>query len=211
MNLRHTLLAVLMIVSLTSCNRVLLGIYGIKKPKHQTDEQIIKYAHKHNYDKYSIYKINNNYRSFIDTVGKNINAGEYKLKTLQKQYYQPLQYLLFDSTGSLIVHSVNCDMGGNMINLQWNAEGQFDVFPPIPQSTVYKHFKLGELQKHITQLNNTTVNNNETYSYTCVVFWNILMGRHSRRLVNLALQNLKLANGAKVNVILINNDNLYYK
>lgn len=176
-----------------------------------SDEEIVKYAQKHKYDKYSIYKTNSDYKSFIDTIGKNINTTEYELKTLQKQYYQPLQYLLFDSTGNLIVHSVNCDVGGNMINLQWNAEGQFDVFPPIPRSTVYRYFKLSELQKHITQLNKAPTDANGTYSYTCVVFWDMFMGRHSRRLVKLALENLKLAYGAKVNVILINNDNLYYK
>lgn len=208
MNLRYTLLAVLMIVSLTSCKGVLLGIYGIKKPKHQTDEQIIRYAKHHKLKKQNIYKLNADYEQFVyDNFSNYTDTSlQYKIKT--KQFLQPMQYMLFDNKGNLIVHSVNCDAGG-FPNLKWNRDDAYAKFPPMPLSEVDSTFQLQQLSKHIDVIK--TIGATDNADYTCVIFWNKFIGRQSRRLIRYALNNIEAERkkGTSITVLLVNNDNIY--
>ncbi|MEZ5016546.1 MAG: hypothetical protein R2800_05795 [Flavipsychrobacter sp.] len=201
-------------LSLSSCSKVLLGIYGIKSAKPMSNKEVGRVAQKNGYSLYSIYTLDSSYNqlvhSDIDFQGVNDSDKIYKVLNFKKQLSQPLQYMLFDASGKLIVHSVNCHTGG-FPNLKWDREQAFQQFPPVPLSSVDSTFTMDDLKKYLHVVN---VNGgSQSYDYQCVVFWNRFMGRQSKRLVKLALSNLKQAElkGKKVRVHLVNNEHYFYQ
>jgi hypothetical protein len=53
------------------------------------------------------------------------------------------------------------------------------------------------------------LSNYNSASYNVVVYWNIFMGRQSRRLIRQIKGNCKLAEDETVNIIFANNDEFY--
>ncbi len=184
-------------------------MYGFKKHKNLTDEQIVRYAKKHNFNNYNIYKTSDSYEPFIKELKPTAKDTADNNKALRKALYPPLQYMLFGSTGKIIFLTINFYAGG-FPNLQWNRDGAFEQFPPRPlvpfeDNGIY----FQQIQPHVSALDTST--SSAKYDYTCVVFWDRFMGRQSNRLIKYALKNIEeeRKKGTKINVLLVNNDNMY--
>lgn len=207
--MRNSIIAILVLLICSSCGKTAMKMYGFKKHKNLTDEQIVRYAKKHNFNNYNIYKTSDSYEPFIKELKPTDKDTADNNKALRKALSQPLQYMLFDSTGKLIVHTINCYAGG-FPNLQWNRDGAFEQFPPRPlvpfeDNGIY----FQQIQPHVSALDTST--SSAKYDYTCIVFWDRFMGRQSNRLIKYALKNIEeeRKKGTKINVLLVNNDNMY--
>ncbi len=205
-------IAIILILMLaTSCSKILIITYGIKEAKVVTDEQISLYAKEHGFDTLNIYSLSTDYKQFFTDTNSLITGTSQKIcmtDNLKYRLSQPLQYLLFDKDGHLLVHSTNCHAGG-FPNLKWNKDGAFEQFPPIPLSDVDSSFEFKTMLPYFTPVAAKPLS--DSTDYTCVVFWNKFMGRQSTRLVKYVQRNLEIParKNTAINVLLVNDDNYF--
>jgi len=208
-------LSILLLSTFLSCKTIFLTAYGIKSEKFLTDDQIIALAHKHKFDQYSLAKLKDDYKQFLLQMKKDTSANlvapgntRYASSTAHDMG-QPLQYMLFNKDDQLISYFINCYAKG-FPNLKWNKGGIFDVFPPRSQSPIDTAVSWSSLQAHFIWLTpkQTGLNSN----YTCVVYWDHLMGRQSRRLIKTVLRNYKTYDPKEsIHLVFVNNDNYFYE
>lgn len=184
-----------------------MGLYGIKEPHAVSEQEILSYANKHGFGSLDIYRLRPKYEKYLDDKfpDTSINpSGSVCATGMKKRLIQPIQYMLFDRWGKLMVHTVNCNAGG-FPNLNWNTGGAFEIFPPQSLDVVDSTFSIDELYPFFDPIEITRRRLGEA-EYECVIFWNKFMGRQSRRLIEYAIENAK---GHDVRFYLVNNDDLY--
>lgn len=188
----------LLFLNLVSCKTLLKTLYGIHPQNNINTERINSF--------YSALPIKEFQKVILDTSYlKWINLN-FKTDSIQAYYHiQPLQALYFDSTNNMVSFHVNCNAGG-FPNLQWNRNDIFGIFPPITQTKVDTLFDLNAFIKMVLPKNQKS----RTYDYTVIIFWNFFLERQAKRLINQVLNNLNLTD-KKVDIIFVNNDNLYLK
>lgn len=209
MNLRIITLFTLLIIAgigLTSCNRVLLIAYGMKgEPKKLTEKQISERAKKWDIPTSQLYELDT--KLLIDHF-KKFDSLKLNQDSRINNYMQPLQICYYNKEGKLISWFVNCNAGG-FPNLNWNQSGSFNnAFPPSPTLTSID--SLLNLQQHIgiTRPTQFAENHNNSISeYTVVIYWNLFMGRQSKRMIQLVQKNMLMYDAAKLRVLYVNNDN----
>ncbi len=200
--LSKLILGILLLSSLQSCNSILLGVMGIKKPTVLTPEEILVHGEVYGIPRSESYEMDSSYFSVaaaLDTI---------RYKRDQKNLMQPLQALYFDASGSLISYSVNCSVGG-FPNLKWNRYGAFDQFPAAKSVELDTMNTLNNHLLHINPLNNAPFPDLRTYDYTVLVYWCRFMGRQSKRLVRIVQDNVRLGEGKKIMVLYVNTDNFW--
>ncbi|MCF8298266.1 MAG: hypothetical protein K9J13_12035 [Saprospiraceae bacterium] len=198
------ILLMLIIFSLSGCMLMIKTTFGIQDPKIITNAETIKYAEKFKIPIEDNFSLDTTYFDFILSLDTNI------YKSQIKNHYQPLQALYFDSLGNLCRYYINCYAGG-FPNLKWNRNGKLNTFPPAEQAPIDS---IINLFKQLTFLNNCCNSDIITLTnlkpdYTVVVYWNHFMRRHSKRLIKLIKSNCELANGEKIKLIFVNNDNAF--
>jgi hypothetical protein len=193
MHILKILLGSTIIISGFSCS----ALYGIK-PQKKVDQSKINTF-------YSQLTLKNFQSAVVDSTFITSVKNVLKNDSAQINYHlQPLQAFYFDSKDSLISYHVNCNAGG-FPNLQWNRGNVFDVFPPITQTKPTQLFGLNSI-KSAAKLDKPIVETKP--EYTVVVFWDLMLERQSKRLIDEIEKNLMLTN-KKTDLILINNDGLY--
>lgn len=203
MKISRAIFPVLLIFNLiyfTGCSVISSSIYGMKSFKPRNEECIKKYADKYNISAASMCVLDTSYLGFI----KNIDTVQ---KYNAKNHYQPLQVLYFDQAGNLISFHNNCHAGG-FPNLKWNRDGILESFVPRSQIEVDS---LMNFQKQLTYLRRVNgepmiLSDYDTTRYNVVVYWNVFMGRQSKRLIRFVNANCKLAQNEAVNILFVNND-----
>lgn len=125
-----------------------------------------------------------------------------------QNHYQPLQALYFNREGKLVSFQVNCYAGG-FPNLNWKRNGIFEAFPPLTQAPIDGLLPLPTLLRLIRPLPGSQAIDPAQTDYLVFVFWNRFMGRQTRRLLETVRENSRLANGQKVRLVYLNNDNLF--
>ena len=196
------LLSCLAAMSVSSCSKIITGIYGIHNIETVDKEAILKYEKKYRIPNADSYQLDTSYFTnlfSLDTI---------KYKSQIKNHYQPLQTLYYDNKGNLQSFHVNCYAGG-FPNLKWNRDGNFKTFLPKQQAAIDSILPLYKQLEFFIPLHNRNDFQKEDYDIFVVVFWNKFMGRQSKRLVQYVQKNVTLSQNNRVKIIYVNNDNIF--
>jgi len=178
-------------------------IFGIKKIKPLSNDQIKKEIVHFNIGQESNY--------IIDTAlyKKTVKELSFNKPDIEKDLLQPLQIKAYNAKGELVLHLINCYVGG-VPNLKWNRQGAFNTFPP-QQNYIYMPQSVLTLEKEnklIVPLMNCNIPSNDS-AITLVVYWASFMGRQSKILIS-EIKRYKDANKDKnIRVLFVNIDNLF--
>jgi hypothetical protein len=201
MKLNQSSLLLSLLLSLSSCTPLVLRTMGMKKPHVPTDEEFYRFGEKWNM---SIYFQQTLLPSYIEEIEK-IDSINPKLA---KDLLQPIQAMYFDASGKLISYHINCYAGGYP-NLNWNRNGNFDVFPAKTQAPCDSLMTLSWLLAHLKPVEYPCVKMKDL-DYTVVVFWSRWTGRQSRHLVEYVQKNLKLASKeTRIQIMYVNTDEVF--
>ena len=88
--IRHIIL-LLFLIGVLGCSPIINGFYGIKRPRHLDQNQILYYGEKLNLPVEDIFQIDTTYLSFVLSLDTN------KFRSEQKNHYQ--QHFIVHSTG----------------------------------------------------------------------------------------------------------------
>ncbi|KAA9340313.1 hypothetical protein [Adhaeribacter soli] len=196
------LVPVLIILFCSSCSFLAGSIYGIKSPKKLNQTEIASQAKKYNIPLENSFELDTAY--FFEHL-KSFDQKRYFQQI--NNHSQALQSLFFDKDGRLQVFYINCYAGG-FPNLAWNKEGQFNSFPPKPQAPLDSLLDLQTLSRYLIPLPTTKPQNKISADYTIVVFWNRMMNRQTKHLIQLVQENAGKAKDQHVQLLYVNTDNL---
>jgi hypothetical protein len=190
--------------SLQSCSPIFNGIYGFKKLKTLTEDEIITTAIKFNIPLENCLVLDTNYKSLLKSFDTLTQAETVK------NHYQPLQMLYFNKDKELISFHANCFAGG-FPNLKWNRTNSFSTFPPQTVAPLDTLFSYSMILKYTQNLKPSGQNFREPMvnEYIALVFWNRFLGRQSKKMISLLQQNAALAKEKNLKIIYINNDNFF--
>lgn len=195
--------SLLILLSMTACTPLILSTMGMKNPRIITEDEMYTFGRKWGM---SIYFQQTLLSTYVDEVQKLDSLHP----TLAKNLLQPIQAMYFDSTGKLISYHINC-LAGGYPNLNWNRNGNFDVFPAKTQAPCDSLVTLAWLLPHLKPLEYPCVKIKDL-DYTVVVFWSRFTGRQSRHLVEFVQQNLKLASKeTRIQIMYVNTDEIFTK
>lgn len=186
----------------SSCNLLYFKPYGYKNPKYLTTSEIEQCAAAYQIPPKNLFELDSAY--FYQFLKK---QDQKRYGDQVKNHYQPLQALYFDRFGTLQRFYINCYADG-FPNLTWNKKGNFNSFPPKPQAPLDSLVSFQTLTRYLKPLSNSTPAPKISGDYTIIVFWSRMMGRQSKRLIELVQQNASLARETNAKVIYVNNDNL---
>lgn len=187
----------------SSCSTLL----GIKNPVIVSEEDIIQRAKKYKIPLQDCYELDSNYLLLFLKILQQQPAKRFK------DFSQPLQIKYFDTDdGRLQSWHINCyaDRGPAVIllGLDWNKQGRMKHFPPLQQAPFDSVLSLKEQLSYMRPLRTTLPVKAEDYDYIVVVYWNMWMGRHSRRIIKAAKKNIRRAGDLRVKLLYANNENL---
>jgi hypothetical protein len=197
------ILLVILLIELTGCSVVLSSFYGMKACKPRNTECIKKYAHKYKIPEQSLFLLDTSYLSFIDSV-------RLKEPLHAKNHFQPLQALYFDASGRMISLHNNCNAGG-FPNLKWNRDKILESFVPSSQTELDSLMNFQDQLDFLRTINGGTIilSDYDTASYNVVVYWNVFMGRQSKRLIRFVKENCELAEEDSVKLWFANDDDFF--
>lgn len=200
---------------LSSCSPIIMGIYGIRKPKEISKKNIIKYSKRFDLPSDKIYELDTAYFSFLSTFQvmtidslMTDSLKRIELKHQVKNHYQPLQALYFNKSGKLESFQINCYAGG-FPNLNWDRDSILTTFPPKIQAPLDTLVSDSILISFLQPLSNSQEIRLSVYDYVVYVFWSKFMGRQNKRFINFIQENCKLTNEKDLSVIYINMDNAF--
>lgn len=195
-------LSILCIGIFTSCSSLLTSLYGIHTPKAVNEKEIVKYVSKFNIPLAQSFVIDPSYKNYLSTF------DTLKFKYQINNHYQPLQALYYNKEGTLVSFQINCYAGG-FPNLNWNRDGAFELFPPKKQAPIDSILPLETQLKFINELPGSAKIDVLNSDFVIFVYWNKYMGRQSKRLIRYVQKNASLEKNRVMEIIYINNDNLY--
>jgi len=149
--LRGTIIFIVFIYSLSSCTPVIKMIYGIKKPKPKTNEQVVEYYKKVFDKEYEIYRPSDSI-SFAELRNIKLNSAP--------------NIIFFDGMGNQ--KSIHAD---TMKTCTVNAENfikQLSLLEHAPQMELSKL----DVMEHLTKINFKEVEIEKTkYKNSILIFW----------------------------------------
>jgi hypothetical protein len=192
----------ILLLSAYSCQSFFMHMTGIKQPHPVTNGEILASAKDFGIELENIYKIDTlAYKHYADSIRKGDSLTF-------KNIMQPLQIKFFPSDKNISFYLVNCSVGG-LPNLKWNRLHSFNTYPP-------SMFYFNEINYRKTLSSDTLFYIplkrglvNEKPEATVVVFWSRMMGKQSRILIQEALHYRERFKDHLINLLFVNNDNLY--
>lgn len=205
--MRNVFLVILASIFLTSCNKIVMKMYGLNPQYSFQEKDALKFKNKHTLNNIflldTICYLNFMYKlQEMDEINDKECSGNTSVHDLQ----QPIQLFCFDKEGKLISYHTNCYTGG-FPNLKWNKNKEFDIFPPKTNAPIDLRVDLESIQKCLIFVEDTL--NFDNPDYTFIVFCNFLMERQSLRLIKELKKSLSKNLSAKVKVLYVNNDWLF--
>lgn len=195
--MRYLLLPIIIFL-LTSCQSIIMRIYGINEINGLNDK---------------------GYNKFIKLIPEEIDClsiigtGEqFGLATnltddenLRHKLYQPI-VLLYFKEDSLVTIQYNCAVRSNGFEVDWNWNHDFDYFPP--QSAL--ELKNISLNRSSFEGIYQEICDNKTYSV--IVFWTNLLPRYAKTALREVLDNIiRFKKTQETKIYLINNDIFFSK
>ena len=187
-----------MLGSLSGCQAVFRGLYGMQAARPVEEAELQQLASRYGVPAAQLAVFDTSYRQFL--------AGPLRPE-VRKNHYQPLQAAYYDRTGQLRVFYVNCYAGG-FPNLTWNHAGSLNQFPPAPQAPLDSALALPTYLRYLRRPDGQPLPAPPAADYTVVV-WSQLMGRQSHRLIKAVQRNVVLTE-QPVRILFVNNDNVLY-
>lgn len=220
---KNLFLLLLLLPMITGCGvlyQVLLGVDST--PEWKSDREVKKQAKK--------YRIPAENNLVLDTAtyyqglselysnrAKELNMSERdsseikKFNRVLKDDTQPVQFRLFDKSGTEVFKIVNCYLDPP-IPMNWNVSGCFDVFPPKTdiESLNSHNFDLQFLLSHASTLDQNKLNVAALpdSDYYGVILWNEFFRRPSRKLIKTVRKYIE-DQEQSVHLIYIHNQNAY--
>ena len=189
---------------LTSCTKMILGIYGMSdEPKSLEDTQIVEYANKFDLPIKDCYVLDTSYFDYMYSF----DTTKYRQEVSNN--LQPLRAYYYDTSGYPVSFQINCYTGG-FPNLKWNRNDNMMSFPPKRQAPIDSLLPLDMSLKFLTPLTNTKIDKGN-YDYYIIVFWTHFLGRQNKRYLRYIQQNKELAKNSSVKIIYVNTDNFYVR
>lgn len=187
---------------ISSCNTTIKILYGYRSPKNISEKTHQRLLRKLDAASDNAFMIDSTYLYLLniqDTV-------HFRLQ--KKNHYQPIQALYFGKGRFPESWFINCYAGG-FPNLHWDANNNFEVFPPLTAAPLDSILSFDSLCTVLEpQMVSAKLKTGATEPYTIVLFWNRVMFRQCKRLNRLVLSNLRKHPGSG-RVIYVNNDKLY--
>ncbi|MGJ8661123.1 MAG: hypothetical protein ACSHXL_03730 [Bacteroidota bacterium] len=198
-----TIVLITSVIVLSSCSKIIFGIYGMHKLKPLNEQTIVSYSEKYDIPSGDNYELDTSYFNYLFSL----DSTKYSWQI--KNHYQPLQALYYDTTGHLVSYQLNCYAGG-FPNLNWDKHVETITFPPNQQAPLDS---ILPIEKQITFLSAFPQTNNiviDGYDYiVVVVYWSRYMGRQSKRLIHYVQERSKIATEKKVKILYVNTDNVF--
>lgn len=219
MTVKKFIIGLILLFSFSSC-MLLLGID--KKPNWLTDEELTDIAEKSKNPNELHFMMDtmeyyNEWKNLYGDIFKNIehteDSTEYKKqKGVAKDDMQPVQFRLFDSSGSEIFKIVNCYVE-KPIKADWNVDGCFDHFPPsINDESLNTHnFDLDFLLATSYSPSNRSkpaLSSLPKADYYGVIIWNDIYHKYSKKLIKTVQDNIRKTDKS---VVLLNLNNHNYQ
>jgi hypothetical protein len=180
-------LLIVTIITISSCNRVVSRLLGVRPPRVETIESI---------------------QSFCKRKGINdSNVLIIKTEDMIKSFYENLNMdLLFDRNGYLLKYSdgfSDAQCGGNILLTTKSI-------PPVSYIERDSTKLFTEYKKTWMPLNDTLASvsvNCSDADYTIVIYWNMFCGspNHKKR-IEAVYEYVKLNTASKIQIVLVNQD-----
>ena len=131
-----------------------------------------------------------------------------------KNHYQPVQASYYDRSGNLISFHVNCYAGRveGVEDFYWNQKNAFASFVPKSVAPLDKLLSLNKHLSFIKTFDSKSIDTTgySTFDYTVIVHWGKkLYPAAAAKLIKIVNDNSALANGRAMNIIYVNNDDLW--
>lgn len=184
------------------------ALLGLKQPVIATEDEILRHARKYKIPLQDCYELDSNYFLFTLKVQQQESEKRYK------DFSQPLQLRYYDTDdGRLQSLHINCyaDRGGLgdiFFGLNWNKHGVMDQFPPLQQAPLDSLLSFQEQLSYMRPLKTTVPVTMDEYDFIVVAYWNMWMGKHSRKLVKAVKKNAGKAGSERVKILYANNENM---
>lgn len=192
--------ALLPLLILTSCSKLLNGIYGIKQIDIVEVAKINQFYASLDFEGIETEKI------IVDSVTFQ-SFRKHQDEGIQKDLSQPIQIHYFKN-GNLESFHANCYAKGSLKNLDWNYQDRFESF--IPMSAVENlanHPDLTAVNK-IFKNYDISINN----KVIIVIFWTRMLEEISKDAIELVLENIRqFDQEEEVKLLLINTDSFFSK
>lgn len=236
---RQTKIYVLIVCLLTqSCGLIFTSIQGAKFDMKKLDSlEILNLAEKYKIPKEDeIFELKTNYFHYLysDTISKIADS----LHTV-KNHTQLLDYSVYNEKGILCGYYFSClgEVTPFLVNMDWNANGELNNFPPTnyryfvfieKYDTIRKNYSYSKtylnyepdsllpLKKYLNFIMPLRYGQNKLkYDYTLIIQWNRFLGRQTMRFVDAVKKNMsKSPKQYNLRVIWCYNENAhleYYK
>lgn len=190
------ILFLLLVVMMSSCQTIMMRLYGVRHYKTVDEKLIVKQARKYNIPESSMYYVDSAYFGYfkgLDSVHKQVS----------KDRMQPLQACYYDASGKLVSFQINCYAGG-FPNLKWNRNGIFNTFVPKQQAPLDTLLNLQQHTDYLRTINEKTKISEEHFDYVIFVHWTVLLGRQSKRFIRYVQRNAALAKNSNIDIRYVN-------
>lgn len=180
-------------------------MYGMKKYKVLTKEEIASAAARYKIPSDALYELDTAYAGYMAKFRQ-----EYTSFTVENHLH-PLQVTYYDKRGAQVSFHSGVYADAGLFNLRWNFKRQFDYFPPVTEAPIDSIMNFETHLRFVRTLNGNSPDP-AVYrhaSYNVIVHWARFTGRQSRRLIRVVQKNAKRARQQPVNYFFVNTDNLY--
>ncbi len=175
-------IAVIFLISFSSCQGILKKIYGIKDPEIENENSIKKIALKYQLDTNNIVSVNSN--DFLHELnGKSIPDAA-----------------IYDSKGNYIEYRAS--------DTSCNA-GLFEFIPNLSTKNNYNKpdsAKLGTELKKFLKLDGSTIKNSEVSDFYVLIYWTVWTGKLNKDHIKVWEDAAKNNKNASIKVIKVNLD-----
>lgn len=189
----------LFLILFSSCFKISATLIGIKQRKPFKVEKMIRKSYEYQPKAIQVALFDSNsYKKAVDFFENDIS----KIGI----FIHPLFYLVFDKNDSLASFMAICDTDiHGALKMTWR-DNNMGNFPPLYNTHFKKHMTFSDYYSwlHVVDKKSDVSNT----SYKVIVMWSRLPGRQTKYLMSEIRENLQLSKDDKVDVIMVNCDDL---
>lgn len=180
--MKNTLIAIISILSFSSCQPIMMKIYGIKDPDIESAKTITKKAHKYDMDTSNIVSVKSN--DFLyELNGKSIPDAA-----------------IYDQNGKYIEYRVT--------DTSCNA-GLFDFIPALKLNETYNQPDSADLKTQLAKfrdLKGNVLNELEPADFYVLIYWTVWTGKLNKNHAKIWEDLAKSNQNCKIKVMKVNMD-----
>lgn len=214
MNKKYLIVFIILCISSSSCLKIYFRIYGIKKCKAVSIQNLSNFLTKNLITDSLILQVDSvKYKKLINT--KNIDTLNYKFASWWTQnHIQPIQVIYFDvDSNKSVAAFFNCIAETNGISkMTWNKDKELEQFPPIAyRKWCDSLFSYNEILNTIVNLK--TGKNFESVprkKYLILVFYSLFIEKQTLNLIREVKYNLSMQKSNNYEIYYVNMDNYFY-